>query len=236
VALVPTFAATTDAEGAVINFLAAGRSALTLRDGRKVEIETRSSYPAEGRALFVLHTPQPGTFSVKIRLPAWAPTAAIQINDRPPDSPVRPGEYAILRREWRDADRIALDVPLKPRLLFGDHGNRGKVAFAYGPLILAADDALNPGAPIGSFRIASADLGRLAIEALPMPEDRRTWNADRVCSIGAILTTNVLDRKAGDSVRVRLVSFANAGSTGAPYQVWLPGPSPPEEKPAAGAP
>jgi uncharacterized protein len=236
VALVPTFTATTDAEDVVINFLAGGRSSLTLRDGRKIEVESRSNYPAEGRALFVLHPSPPGAFHVKIRIPAWCPNATIQINGRPVETPVRPGEYAVLRREWRDADRITLDVPLKPRLLAGDHTNRGKIAFAYGPLILAADDALNPGAPIGSFRIGSTNLEKLAFETQPMPEDRRTSNADQIFSINAILSMNVLDRKAGDSARLRLVSFANAGSTLAPYQVWLPGPPTPDEKPAAGTP
>jgi uncharacterized protein len=236
VALVPTFAVTTDAEGLVINFLAGGRSAFTLRDGRKVELDTRSDYPAEGRALFLLHPSQAGTFSVKIRIPSWCPTAAIQINGRPTESPVRPGEYAVLRRDWRDADRITLEVPLKPRLLVGAHTNRGRVALAYGPLILAADDALNPGAPVGNYRVKITDPAKLAFETLPMPEDRRTSNADHVYAIDAILTRNVLDRKAGDSVRLRLVSFANAGCTLAPYQVWLPGPLEPEDGPAAGKP
>ena len=223
VALIPTFAFATDADGLVVNFSAGGRSRLTLGDGQSVALEVASRYPENGEVGITLHPPATNIFTVKLRIPAWCSSAAISVNGNPVKDPVQPGAYAALRRPWRDGDVITLNVALSPRLIVGNHGNGGKVAFACGPLILAADDALNPNAPIGDFRIASTNLDSLVFKSMPAPSDRRTWNGGQVYSVQAMLTTNVSAQVAGDTVTVRLAPFADAGCTLARYQVWLPG-------------
>ena len=44
-------------------------------------------------------------------------------------------------REWEKGDRVDY-FTLEPRVVIGDHQNQGKVAVLYGPLVLAADEAL----------------------------------------------------------------------------------------------
>jgi DUF1680 family protein len=229
VALIPTFAFGRDADGAVINFLADGRARLTLRDGRRVALEIRTRYPDDGRVRITVHPPSSATFAVKVRIPSWCSSATAAVNDQRVPDIARPGDYAVLRRSWRDGDVITLDVPVTPRVIVGDHGNRGKVALACGPLVLAADNGLNPDAPIGSFDIPSTNLGDLDFKLEPAPADRRTWSGDRVYTVRGVLTGRERGGAAGQVVPVRLAPFAAAGCTLSPYQVWLPGGAPASE-------
>lgn len=221
-ALVPTFAFTTDAAGVVINFLAAGTARLQLSDGTKVQIEVDSKYPVEGDVRLRLRLERSAAFTVKCRVPGWSSAATISVNGRREEQPFRAGEYAGLQREWHDGDTITITMPITVRAIVGDHGNQGKVAFASGPLILAADNALNPDAPIGSFVIPATELKHLAGKTSPALKSWDNWTDARLYSLTATLTTNVLNRAAGETITLQLAPFAYAGCTLAPYQIWLP--------------
>ncbi len=219
-ALVPTFALATDTEGPVINFLADGRARLGLPDGKSVDLEISSRYPADGKVRIKLHLSGKAVFAIKLRIPSWSQSPAIAVNGNASKNTFRSGEYATLRREWNDGDVIDLVVPIVPQLIVGQHGNQGNVAFTFGPLVLAADDALNPDARIGEFKIFSSDIGKDEFQIESAPKERAIGSSARMFSVKAILTTtNSASRKA---TRVHLVPFADAGSTLAPYQVWLP--------------
>ncbi len=222
VALIPTFAFTTDADGAVINFLANGSSELKLRDGQSLQLQVKTRYPDDGNVRIVLHASTRKAFTVKLRIPEWGSSVSIVVNGRSLKDKIRAGEYAVLRRKWRDGDVITLNVPIKPRLIVGEHGNSGKVAFAYGPLILAADNGLNPDAPIGDFAIPSANSSGLAFTSSPAPKERKMWSGDEVFSVRAVLVTNAQGNVVREPVKLNLAPFAEAGCTLAPYQVWLP--------------
>jgi len=209
VALIPTFALTTDADGIVVNLFAAARANLVLRDGSAVALDLDTAYPADGRVRLTLHPAAPREFTVKLRIPDWCPDATLAVNDQAVAGPVRAGDYAAVRRAWRDGDVLTLQLPLAPRLLAGDHTNWNRVALAFGPLILAADDRLNPDLKVGQFRIPSTDLRQLAFAQEP---------GGLVCSI---LATRL---DSGERVRLRLAPFAEAGCTRMTYQVWMPGP------------
>lgn len=222
VALVPTFAFTTDDEGPVINFLAHGRSQLKLRDGQSVSLEVTTLYPADGKVRIKLGMSTSATFTVKLRIPAWSQSSTIVVSGRTEKEMFQSGKYAALRREWRDGDVIELNIPIIPRLIPGEHGNRGKVAFAYGPLILAADDSLNSNVHVGDFEIPSAELSQANFQTLPEPKDRATWESAQMFSVKAVIKTGATNNAPGETVNLHLVPFADAGSTLAPYQVWLP--------------
>ena len=48
VALIPTFAVTTDADGVVVNLFDAGTAKLKLRDGTQVTLTTTTRFPSDG--------------------------------------------------------------------------------------------------------------------------------------------------------------------------------------------
>jgi hypothetical protein len=121
-------------------------------------------------------------------------------------------EIYVPAREWSDGATLTLTFPLIPRLIAGTFGNSGRAALAWGPFVLAFDQAQNPGLPPAS------QVGLLEVEDKwfkLLPGERLAFRAPVVGSDG---------RKHGAT----FVPFADAGSGGGAYRIWLrvPGVSP----------
>jgi hypothetical protein len=158
------------------------------------------------------------TFAVKLRMPAWCRTASVEINGKKVETkPSRDG-YAMIKRTWKSGDRIELNLKQAARLMVGDHKNLGKVAILYGPLVLAADEAMlqADGQTSDSLFIAATNVAALALTPETAPAGVKTWPGEQVFRINAV------SRKDGSPVTLHLTSFAEAGGTGSNYQVWLP--------------
>ena len=216
VALLPTFAATTDADGVVVNLYTGTRAQLTLRDGTAVALAIATRYPADGAVRITVQPAQAAKFSVKLRMPEWAHGATATINGRPAELAIGSDDYAALRRKWQAGDTIELRLPLALRVVAGQHTNAGKVAFTYGPLVLAADEARLPAGSLPAIALASADPEKLGLAREPAADGAVVFRA------------HALRRDPADPlhrttpVDLDLVPFAEAGGTGGRYQVWLP--------------
>ena len=218
-ALVPTFALTTDADGVVVNYYDAGKAQLRLRNGTAVKLGIETAYPAAGKIAISIDPAEPRKFAFKLRIPQWCHKASLQINGAPGDvKNMRSGSYAVINGNWKEGDKVELDLTLEPRVVVGQHGNTGKVAICYGPLVLAADEALLVGehTSLNAIAVASADRAALAITPEPAPKKCRTWPGEQVFRLSAVAGA---DRSPLD---IRLIPFAAAGATGKNYKVWLP--------------
>ena len=234
VALIPTFAATTDPDGIVVNLFDAGtarlsllspsaRRAPALRDSN-VLLTIHTLYPGDGHIRLQIDPSSKLSFSLKLRLPASSTSSSVLINGK--SATVQPGAdgYVALRRKWTKGDLVELQLKLEPRVIAGDHKNDGKIALMYGPLVLAADAALlsQPDLPLEAVAMPSKDLNTLHINPEAAPEKFKTWPGAEVFRLTAVTQTNVGSLKAGEPLEIRLVPFADAGGTGTPYKVWLP--------------
>lgn len=224
VALIPTFALSTDADGVVVNLYDAGTARLTLRDGSAASLTVDTAYPASGQVRIVVTPDAEKTFAVKLRIPAWCPDAAIRVNGVPQPLIAGADGYASLQRTWKVGDVVELGLRLEPRLQLGDHVNAGKVAFLYGPLVLAVDAALLPDdvkSP-AVVVIPAADLKILGFAAEPAPEKVKTWSGAQAFRIKAGARQTVGGKTTIVPREIRLVPFADAGGFGSRYQVWVP--------------
>jgi hypothetical protein len=86
------------------------------QNGTSVSLAQRGSYPNDGNVEFEFTLSKPTAFAANFRIPAWAEGASISINGKRVDAPVVPGTFAALNREWKNSDRVALDVPMKMRV------------------------------------------------------------------------------------------------------------------------
>lgn len=108
-----------------------------LQDGSAYTLEQKTNYPFDSHIEFTLHTKNPKRFALQFRIPAWADNASLSLNGRRlTDLPPTPGGLYSVAREWRDADRIELEVPLRTRLEPLDKRHLNTVALLYGPLVL----------------------------------------------------------------------------------------------------
>jgi hypothetical protein len=193
--MIPTLAVTTDADGAVVNLYDAGTAQLALRDGTAVSLVTETLYPGEGRIRIAVNPAAKKSFAVKLRMPAWCRGATVQVNGEAVKT--TPG-YTAIEREWSPGDKIELNLPLGSRVVIGEHGNAGRAAMCYGPLVLAAVEA--PGMPVGGAVISGADAA---------------------AALDPTKTALVFNVRSGTR-EIRMVPFADAGGH---YKVWLHLPS-----------
>ena len=214
IALLPTFAITTDAEGAVINLYEAGTAHLTLHDGTPVTLKVETLYPADGRICITVEPETEKEFSLKLRVPAWSQDYSL----KPSGASRGKDGYTTLRRPWKAGDVVELNVKLAPRLVLGDHLNQGKAAVCYGPLVLAAEEALLPASnpSLNTLTLAKPDLAVLNVTPEAAPAGRQTWPGAEIFNVNATA-------RSGDApFKASLIPFAEAGATGARYKVWLP--------------
>jgi DUF1680 family protein len=215
IALLPTFALTTDADGVVINLYDAAAAQLNLSDGTPVGVKVDSLYPTDGRIRITVTTASPKAFAIKLRVPEWARRRAVLPAGAEPG---RDGYFA-LQRTWRSGDTVELDLNLEPRVLVGTGMDEDKAALLYGPLILAADSTLldtDAKVSINDFALPAVDLPTLDPVVQPAPGEWKTWPGARLFRV------NGADRRDGRKFKTRLVPFADAGMTGGRFKVWLP--------------
>ena len=223
VALIPTFASSVDADGVVLNLYEAGTARLTLKNGKQVSLTTETKYPADGKIVISVDATSSSPFAFKVRIPAWCNESSVKLNGKKLVTKVGANGYAVIKRSWVKGDKVELNFKLEPKVIVGDHLNEGKVAFMYGPLVLAADEALlGTDLTIGSIAIGSLELTSLGIKPEPAPERVKNWSNAQTFHLNAVISRNTATAKAGSPIEIQLIPFADGSSTGKNYKVWLP--------------
>jgi len=136
-----------DSQGLFVNLYVPAQINWTQNNVRcSLSIET--DYPYAAGVSMTLRLPSPQLFTLNLRIPAWAQGAALLVNGRRELPSPQPGQFAALRREWRSADRVELELPDARRLESVDAAHADTVALLAGPLVLMrlidADSAPSP--------------------------------------------------------------------------------------------
>ena len=203
-ALAPTVAYLDDGAAIYVNTLETSRAQFNLR-GHDVEIRQESRFPFAGRSALTIRVAAPARFALKIRVPAWA--APLRAGDATGSG----GWLTLPEREWRDGDRVALDFNLSGRVIRGEYTNHARIAYAWGPFVLALDEQLNPEYAVYD----SAQFIRAFDDQPPtlLGDPRRL-----------LLQARMRGEWDVNAHPVKLVPFAEAGLDGKPYAVWLRAP------------
>jgi len=104
------------------------------QDGAKVSLTQKGEYPYESVVRFEIKASKPAKFALNLRIPAWAEAASVSVNGK--RETASPGTFARVEREWKDGDRIELELPMKIRLEAIDARHSDTVAVLFGPLVL----------------------------------------------------------------------------------------------------
>jgi DUF1680 family protein len=224
VALIPTFAITTDPEGVVVNLYDTATAALNLNQ-TPVKIRINSLYPSQDQVRLSIDPAAEKDFALKLRIPTWCHDSSIEINHQTVSPHAERDGYVKLNRKWKSGDEVLLRLKLEPRIVLGNHKNEDKAAVLYGPLVLAADAALleaTPGLSLSAIALAGPDLSSLNITPEPAPAAWKTWPGAELFRVNAVTRRNSGPLKTGSPLPIELTSFADAGSLGNSYKVWLP--------------
>jgi DUF1680 family protein len=163
-----------------------------LAGGTAVELIQTTNYPWDGAIGFQIGLGAPSRVALSLRIPHWAEGAGLSINGEAVDiGQVIVDGYARIEREWRDGDRVDLDLPLALRALFANPKVRqdaGRAALMRGPLVYCVEETDNgsdlstiivSSNPSGERTTALADLGgAVAVDIPVLREDATDWGTD----------------------------------------------------------
>ena len=106
--------------------------------GANFALKQTTDYPYESNLRFDMAASKPATFAVFLRIPAWAQGASLTVNGMRDSRKVDAGSFAEIRREWKNSDRIELELPFTSRLEPVDAQHPDVMALVNGPLVLMA--------------------------------------------------------------------------------------------------
>ena len=112
------------------------------QDGAQVSLQQRGAYPFDEHVQIEISASKPVEFAVSLRVPSWTEKASITVNGKHEAAAAR--RFATLHRQWKNGDRIDLELPLGLRLEAIDPRHADTVALMSGPLVLFAVADSNP--------------------------------------------------------------------------------------------
>jgi DUF1680 family protein len=134
-----------DGDGVYVNLYLPSTLKWTGANGARLALTQSGGYPLDGHIALVLRASKATDMALRLRIPAWAQgnantgdaSTSIQVNGLPVSAPVTAG-FAMVRRKWKDGDRVELNLPLPMRLEAIDPEHPETVALVRGPLVLFA--------------------------------------------------------------------------------------------------
>ena len=108
--------------------------------GGRYGLRQETKYPFDNKIQIQVSASQPKDFThLMSAFPAGLRRIQVlSINGNRVSDPVQPGTFAALRRNWKDGDRVELELPMPLRLETVDENHPKFVALVQGPLVLFA--------------------------------------------------------------------------------------------------
>jgi DUF1680 family protein len=107
-----------------------------LPDGTPIKLRQQTDYPWDGRVTITIE--QAATFTLHIRIPAWANDATVD------GKPANGGTFVPIHRRWTAGESITIDLPMPVRLIEANplvEETRGQVAVVRGPIVYCLESA-----------------------------------------------------------------------------------------------
>jgi len=103
-----------------------------------------TAFPDEPRTKLVLKLKKSAEFTLLVRHPRWVAVGefAVRVNGEPVTVASTPSSYAELHREWRDGDRVEIELPMRTTVERLPDGSDW-VAILRGPIVLASPAGTN---------------------------------------------------------------------------------------------
>jgi DUF1680 family protein len=151
----------TDSHGIYVNLYVPAQVTWT-QNNEACGLSIQTDYPYVPAVIMTLRLPSAQTFTLNLRIPAWAQGAGLSINGKRETEPPQPGRFAAIRREWRSDDRIELELPLTQRLESIDAAHPQTVALLAGPLVLMhlLERDSSAASPVTRTSLLAAQRGR----------------------------------------------------------------------------
>ena len=107
----------------------------TLTWGDMTVVQT-NRFPQEPQTDITLKMKKARTMAVRVRKPWWTDGMTLSVNGQPVEA-AEQGGYLVVKRQWKDGDRLHADMPMHLTAMTTPDG-KAQFSFLYGPIVLAA--------------------------------------------------------------------------------------------------
>jgi len=105
-----------------------------------VRVLQTTTYPEADTSTLRLTIEQPAVFALRLRVPGWSKGVAIKVNGQAQTADIKPGQWAVVSREWRSGDTVEITIPLHFRRVPIDEQHPNRIAIVRGPAVYAQED------------------------------------------------------------------------------------------------
>ncbi|MBV1856723.1 beta-L-arabinofuranosidase domain-containing protein [Catellatospora tritici] len=105
---------------------------------RGITVTQTTTYPVSDTTTLTVTGSVAGSWSMRIRIPAWTSGATIKVNGVAQTVAATPGSYAVLTRSWTSGDTVTITLPMQV-VLRAANDNANVSAVTYGPVVLAGN-------------------------------------------------------------------------------------------------
>ena len=105
---------------------------------RGITVTQSTSYPASDTTTLTVTGNAGGSWTMRLRIPAWTANATVSVNGAVQNVATTPGTYASLTRTWASGDVVVLRLPMRV-VVQPSNDNADVVALTYGPAVLAGN-------------------------------------------------------------------------------------------------
>jgi hypothetical protein len=121
-------------------------SVLTWKE-KDLVLEQRTDYPQRNQTQLTMQSSSDAPLTLRVRSPAWsAGPLTFELNGRQLSVDGAPGGYAAIERVWKKGDTLTVTIPMEVRTETLQ-GTTDRIAFLYGPVVLAGDLGPAPTSP-----------------------------------------------------------------------------------------
>ncbi|MEU6784932.1 beta-L-arabinofuranosidase domain-containing protein [Nonomuraea angiospora] len=105
---------------------------------RSITVTQTTSYPVDDTTSLQVTGNVSGSWTMRIRIPAWTQGATISVNGVQQTIATTPGTYADLTRSWTSGDTVTVRLPMRV-VMKAANDNPGVQAVTYGPVVLSGN-------------------------------------------------------------------------------------------------
>lgn len=106
---------------------------------KALRLRQETKFPEQAGTTLSVRVEKPVRLAIRLRIPEWLESGgAVKVNGAALDAFAAPGSYLTLMREWKDGDRIEMDLPMRLHMEAMPDDPQQQ-AVLYGPLVLAGD-------------------------------------------------------------------------------------------------
>ncbi|MFY1690485.1 beta-L-arabinofuranosidase domain-containing protein [Plantactinospora sp. WMMB782] len=105
---------------------------------RGITVTQTNNFPVGDTSTLTLAGSMSGSWSIRVRIPAWTSGATISVNGTVQDVAATPGSYATLTRTWAAGDTVTVRLPMRV-VMQAANDNPNVAAVTYGPVVLSGN-------------------------------------------------------------------------------------------------